>query len=57
MKFGERFDGGVYVNAGRTRSPYYTVLEIQGHPPYIGGRGVFDDDFKALKGILSFPFD
>jgi len=40
--------GVVYVNAGRTRSPYYTMLEIQGHPPYIRGRGVFEDCFKAL---------
>jgi len=31
--------GVVYVNAGRTRSPYYTMPEILGHPPYMGGGG------------------
>jgi len=31
--------GVVYVNAGRTRSRYYTMLEIPGHPPYMGEGG------------------
>jgi len=45
--------GVVYVNARRTRSPYYTVLEIPGHPPYMGGGGVFEGCFKALRYDLS----
>ena len=42
---------------GCGRDTHYTMLEISGHPPmhppYMGGWGVFEGCFKALRYDLS----